>query len=408
MKRWLWIITLVGLSVAAIFYGMQQQPVPVEAATAEVAPLQVTVEEEGKTRLKSRYVVSAPISGFMRRLRWEVGDRVASGETITVLNPVSAPLLDTRTRDQGEARVRAAEAAVDVVTSRVATAEERLRAAQTDLNYWNLQEEREAPLVETGDLPAQRLDQIRNEISRAEAAVAAAETTLATARQEIMSAQAEVEAARAALGPVNPQVPRQGEAVAVSAPAAGRVIRLIQESEGVVQPGQPLIEIGDANAIEVEVELLSPDAVQVMPGTRVMLTGWGGDEMLEAQVRTIEPGGFTKISALGVEEQRVRVIADIISPEEMWARLGDGYRVEASFVLWEDPSVLQIPANALFRSNGDWAVFVIEDGMAHLRMVEVGQRTGLAAQILSGLEAGEVVVAHPDETVEDGFPVEIT
>ena len=409
MKRWVWIIVLTAVVAGAIFYGFEGQPVPVEAATAERGPMQVTVEEEGKTRLRSRYIVSAPAAGFMRRLKWKAGDRIRSGETITVLNPVSSPLLDTRSVDQGEARVRAAEAAVTVAESRIAQTKEQLRTAQSDLDYWLLQEEREAPLVESGDLPAQRLDQVRNEIRRSEAGVATAEANLNTAQQQIASAQAEVAAARAALTPATAQEWNgQSEAVTVRAPAGGRVIRIIQESEGVVSPGQPLMEIGDANAIEVEVELLSPDAVQVMPGTKVLLSGWGGGEMLEARVRVIEPGGFTKVSALGVEEQRVRVISDIVSPEEMWKRLGDGYRVDASFVLWEGEGVLQIPANALFRDNGDWMVFVIQDGVAHLRKVEVGHRTGLTAEILSGLEAGEQVVAHPDETVEDGYAVQVS
>ncbi len=409
MKRWLWIIILTAVVAGGIFYGFSQQPVAVEAATAKAGPMQVTVEEEGKTRLRSRYIVSAPAAGYMRRLEWKAGDRIRSGQTITVLNPVSSPLLDTRSVDQGEARVRAAEANMMVVESRVTQTKEQLRTAQSDLDYWRLQEEREQPLVESGDLPAQRMDQIHNEIRRGEAAVATAEANLNTAQQEIASAKAEVDAARAALTPVNPAGPNgEAEAIPVRAPAGGRVIRVIQESEGVVSPGTPLMEIGDANAIEVEVELLSPDAVQVKPGTKVLLTGWGGGEMLEAQVRVVEPGGFTKVSALGVEEQRVRVIADIVSPEQEWERLGDGYRVEASFVLWEGQDILQIPANALFREKGDWTVFVIQDGVAHLRKVEVGHRTGLIAEILSGLEAGEVVVAHPDETVEDGFAVKIS
>jgi HlyD family secretion protein len=169
----------------------------------------------------------------------------------------------------------------------------------------------------------------------------------------------------------------------------------------VVAPGAPLIEIGDANAIEVQVEVLSPDAVQIKPGTPVAFNGWGG-ATLSGQVRVIEPGGFTKISALGVEEQRVRIIADITSPEAEWKTLGDGYRVEASFILWESPGTLQVPANALFRYDNGWAVFAIENNIARRRKVEVGHRTGLAAEIVSGLKAGDTVVAHPDETVEDG------
>lgn len=433
MKRWLWIIGLAVIAIAGIVYGLRPQPVPVELAQAAVGPLRVTVEEEGKTRLRSRYIVSAPVAGFMSRLRLKAGDHVNSGDTITRLSPASAPFLDPRSRDTGEARVevaqasvtaaearvRVAQAALEVAQSRVAPLEEQQRSAQVDLDYWKREQQREEALVKSGDLPAQRLDRTRTEIARAEAAVQAARRTVETARMQIDSSAAELSSAQAQLRPLTAEVAAAkaqlrettarpnpaNESVPVVVPAGGRVIRVIQESEAVVAPGTPLIEIGDANAIEVEVEVLSPDAVKMGPGTRVLLTGWGEDKPLEARVRVIEPGGFTKISALGVEEQRVRVIADITSPEQEWKRLGDGYRVEAGFVLWESDKVLQVPANVLFRYQSGWAVFAVEDGVARRRMVEVGQRNGLAAEILSGLKDGETVVAHPDETVEDGAQV---
>jgi HlyD family secretion protein len=399
MKRWLWIL--------AIIYGMRPPPVPVEAAKVTVGGLRVTVEEEGKTRLRSRYVVSAPVSGFMSRLQLKAGDHVRSGDVITRLSPVSAPFLDTRARDTGEARVRVAEAALEVSASRIKPLEEAVRSAEVDLEYWKREQQREQGLVRSGDLPAQRLDRTVTEIRRAEAAVAAAKANIQTANMQIDGAQAEVNAARAVLGPASGAQNATREAIPVRIPAAGRVIRVIQESEGVVQPGTPLLEIGDANAIEVEVEVLSPDAVQMGSGTRTLLTGWGGTGTLEARVRVIEPGGFTKVSALGVDEQRVRVIADITSPESDWKKLGDGYRVEASFVLWEGDKVLQVPSNVLFRHENGWAVFAIEEGVARRRIVEVGHRNGLTAEILSGLKEGDTIVAHPDETVEDGKQVEL-
>jgi HlyD family secretion protein len=416
--------------IAGIVYGLRPQPVPVETARVTTGPLRVTVEEEGKTRLRSRYIVSAPVAGFMSRLRLKAGDRVNSGDVITRLSPVNAPFLDTRMRDTGEARVDVAEAALGVAEARVRVAEsalevaharvrpleEQQRSAQVDLDYWKREQTREEALVKSGDLPAARLDKTRTEIARAESAVEAAKRTIETARMQIDSSTAELNAAKAQLRPETAEVAAAKaqlrsaasgkasnvETIPVIVPAGGRVIRVIQESEGVVAPGTPLIEVGDANAVEVEVEVLSPDAVQMAPGTRVLLSGWGGSGVLEARVRVIEPGGFTKISALGVEEQRVRVIADITSPEKEWAKLGDGYRVEASFVLWEAESIVQVPANALFRNEGGWAVFVIEDGMARRHAVEVGHRTGLAAEIVKGLKDGDTVVAHPDETVADG------
>ncbi len=407
MKRWLWIFGLTAVTVAGIVYGLRKQPVPVESAKATVGPLQVTVEEEGKTRLKTRYVVSAPVAGHMTRITWKEGDRIKSGDVITVLTPPTANLLDTRTSDQAEARVKVAEASLAVAQSQVKSAEEQGKAAEVDLNYWERQKERQQPLVESGDVPPATLDRTMTEIARAEQAMTTAQAAVATARRQATAAQAEVDAAKTALGAAqNAPVAPSGQTVTVRAPAAGRVTKVIRDSEGIVTPGTQLIEIGNSNAIEVEVELLSADAVKVAPGTRVLLTGWGGGMPLEARVRVVEPSGFTKISALGVEEQRVPVIADITSPEQEWARLGDGYRVEASFILWEGEAVLQIPSNALFRTDSRWTVFQITDGTAHLQMVDVGHNNGLQAEILSGLEQGDTVVAHPDETVEDGVRVE--
>lgn len=407
MKRWLWILGLTAVVIAGIVFGLREQPVQVEAAAATVGPLRVTVEEEGKTRLKSRYVVSAPVSGYMSRLKVKAGDTVHAGDVLTRLTGATSPFLDTRTQETGTARVRVAETALEVAESRVHTLEEQLRAAQVDVDYWTRERDRQQVLVKSGDMPSQKLDQTNAEIRRADSAVAAAKANIATANMQIDNAQAEVSAARSTLRPSSAPQTGTRESIPVIIPASGRVIRVIQESEAVVSPGTPLIEIGNANAIEVEVEVLSPDAVQMAPGTRVLLSGWGGQGTLEARVRMIEPGGFTKISALGVEEQRVRVVADITSPEDRWKRLGDGYRVEASFVLWEGEKILQVPANALFRHEGGWAVFTIDGNVARRKMVEVSHRSGLAAEITSGVKDGDQVVAHPDETVEDGKQVVI-
>jgi len=194
--------------------------------------------------------------------------------------------------------------------------------------------------------------------------------------------------------------------VAVRAPAGGRVLKVLRKSEGVVGAGEPLLEIGDARALEVAVEVLSADAVRIAPGTRVLFERWGGPVPLEGRVRVVEPTAFTKVSALGVEEQRVRVIAGITSPRQLWERLGDGYRVEASFILWEGEDVLQVPASALFRYQQGWAVFVEEGAFARRRLVQVDHRNGLAAEILSGLAEGERVIVHPDDSVEDGKAVQ--
>jgi HlyD family secretion protein len=198
-----------------------------------------------------------------------------------------------------------------------------------------------------------------------------------------------------------------GEVVPVAAPASGRILKVIRESEGVVPAGEPLLEIGNARSLEVEVEVLSDDAVKIAPGMRVIFERWGGPEPLEGRVRRIEPHAFTKISALGVEEQRVRVISDFTSPPEKWERLGDGYRIEATFVLWEGDGVLVAPASALFRYDGGWAVFLIEQGVARRRQVQVGRRNGLEAEIVAGLKEGDRVITHPDSSIQDGTLVEV-
>lgn len=403
MKRWIWIIGLAVSTGAGIFLGTRPQPVPVEAVAVSAGPLRVTVEEEGKTRLRSRYVVTAPVAGYTPRLPWKAGDAVRAGAVITVLEPPRPAVLDARTRDVGNARVNAAEAALTVAQSRVATQSEQVRVAKADLEYWRQQKDRDESLRKSGDLAASRVERTRADLLRAEATAAAAERGLATAKVEVDAARAEIASARAALRQTSGAA--TGERAPVIAPSGGRLIRVVRESEGTVAMGEALVEIGDARAIEIVVEVLSADAVKIAPGMRVLLERWGGEKALEARVRVVEPGGFTKISALGVEEQRVRVVADLVSPEAEWKQLGDGYRVEAAFVLWEGAKVLQVPANTLFRVGGGWAVFFVENGHARRRMVQVGHRSGLAAEILGGLKEGDVVVSHPDETVEDGKAV---
>jgi HlyD family secretion protein len=406
LKRWLWIAGLAALLVGAIVYGLRPQPAPVEVAAVKQAPLRVTVEEEGKTRLRSRYVVSAPVAGYLRRLPWKEGDHIQAGQVVAVIEPPPPAVLDARTREQAAARLQAAEAALNVAQARVLAQQEQLRVARAEQHYWRRQQERDEALHQSGDVPLSRVERTETERQRADGVAAAAERSLAAAQAEVATAAAEVAAARAALR--ESAAGAGGEQLAVRAPSGGRVIKVMRESEGTVLSGEGLIELGDARAIEVVVEVLSADAVKMLPGARVVLERWGGDTPLEARVRVVEPGGFTKISALGVEEQRVRVVADIVSPEPLWQRLGDGYRVEAVFVLWEGERVLQAPASALFRSNGGWAVFVVDGGLARRRTVEVGRRSATAAEIVAGLAAGELVVAHPDDTVSDGKAVTYT
>lgn len=380
---------LVGLALAAgIGYGFVPRPVPVELAAAAPGTLTVTVEEEGKTRVRQRYAVSAPVAGFARRIDLKVGDPVTAGQVVAVIEPGRTADLDPRSRVQAGARAAAAQAARQAAdeTARAAAAEQKL--AEQELA-------RAESLGEANFVSAAAVDQAKSRVQAARANRQAADYNVQVARHEVAAAQAALlQAATLPAGQTQP--------VGVKAPVAGQVLAVPHESEGAVQPGQALIEIGNPEALEVVVEVLSTAAVKIAPGTRVRFDRWGGEGSLEGRVRMVEPAGFTKVSALGVEEQRVRVVADFTSPPDLWRRLGDAYRVEAAFVLWEDQDVLLVPTSALFRHGDGWAAFVAEAGRARLRALEIGQRNGLEAQVLEGLKTGEQVILHPDDKIDEG------
>jgi len=386
------LLLLALLIVGGLVYGFLPRPVPVDTAAVERGPLVVTVEEEGKTRVMDRYVVSAPMTGYARRIALKAGDALEAGQVLAVLEPARSDALDPRTRAQTRAQVGAAEAAL-------AAARESARAAEAEARLARQELERTERLGAARFLSQSAVDQARTSVNRTEAARQAAEHRVGVARHELDTARATL-ARAAALEAGAP-----AELLPVRAPVKARVLRVVRESEGAVAAGQPLIEIGNPEALEVEVEMLSTSAVKIAPGARVLLDRWGGPGTLEGAVRVVEPAGFTKVSALGVEEQRVRVIVDFTSPREQWQRLGDGYRVEAIFVVWEGEDVLQLPASALFRYDNGWAAFTVEDGRARLRPVQIGQRSGLRAQVLEGLKAGDTVVTHPDDKVRDGVRV---
>lgn len=388
-------ITLLGLAIAGgLVYGFLPRVVAVDAAPAVKGPLAVTIEEEGKTRVMERYVISAPMSGYARRIDLHVGDAVKQGQVLAEIEPARSDALDPRSRAQTQAQVNAAQAAVAAARENA-----RAAAAQADLARQELQ--RTESLRKANFISAQALDKAHSEVSRTQAAKLAAEHTVNVAGFEL-------DMARAALSMTSSlQTGKPAETLSVRAPVDAQVLKIVRESEGAVQTGQPLIEIGNPETLEIEVEVLSTHAVQIAPGSKVLLDRWGGGKTLQGAVRVIEPTGFTKVSALGVEEQRVRVIADITSPREVWRRLGDGYRVEARFIVWEGAEVLQIPASALFRLNNGWAVFVVESGRAKTQPVEIGQRAGLTVQVLSGLEAGERLITHPDDRIKEGGRVKM-
>jgi HlyD family secretion protein len=385
--------TVAVLIVVALIFGFLPDPVPVRTEVVERAPLQVVVEEEGETRVRDRYVVSSPVAAFARRVDLEVGDPVAAGQPLVRLESPRAPILDPRSRSEAGARVEAARAAV-------ARATEDARAAEAAARQAIREQERTEALAAAGAVSEQALERAITEATRATAAADAASAAVLAARADQAAAQAAFQAATG-----NAQLDIEE---VLRAPAPGRVLAVHHRSEGLVNPGEPLVEVGDTERLEVWVDLRSQDAVRIRPGMRVQLDDWGGAYPLEATVQRIEPQGFTAVTALGVEEQRVPVIAGVHSDREMWQEvLGAGYRVLARFIVWEDNDVLQVPTSALFRFQDGWAVFVVEDGRAVRRSVTIGQQAGLAAQVLAGVEAGEPVIVHPPNTLDDGARVQV-
>ncbi len=394
VRRRIAVLAIMTLVIAAVIYGFIPKPVPVDVVSVARGPLRVTIDEEGKARVRDRFVISAPVSGYMRRPELYVGDPVQRGQTVVILEPGRSNVLDPRSRAEAEATASAAQAALN-------TSEEKVRAAAADAEYSRQRFERNRKLFSRGYIARDDLDQAESDTRRNEANLLSAKAAVRTARAELDRARAALRYS-AAEGTFD-----HARIVEVRTPVSGRVLRKQRESEGAVNAGDPLIDIGDPAELEVKVEVLSDEAVNIKPGTTVLFERWGGDAPLTGRVRTIEPQAFTKISSLGVEEQRVFVITDITSIPESWQRLGDGYRVDASFIIWEGKEVLQVPASALFRKGEDWAVFTMSTGRAHLRTVRAGHRNGLSAEIISGVSEGETVIIHPDDAVKDGVRARI-
>ena len=373
--------------VAAAVVAAWPKALPVEEAAVRRAPLEVTVDESGKTRVRDRYVVHAPLGGELARISLRAGDMVKQGATLARIMPADPALLDPRARVEALARVGAADANAAQAKAQVARTEAAQEHAQEDL----------AATRRLADSGAVSSEKLRND----ELEARVRDQELAAARFGVQVAVHDAEAARAALLRYgDARGPR--ELFTVVSPTSGRVLRVDQESEGVVAPGAALLEVGDPTSLEVVVDVLTADAVRITPNAAVRLERWGGDRPLQAHVRVVEPSAFTKVSALGVEEQRANVVIDIDDPRETWASLGDGYRVEASIVVWRSDDAVVVPANAAFRRGDAWAVFVDSDGRARLRTVAIGRRGATDVEILSGLAPGERVVVHPSSTVEDG------
>jgi len=373
--------------IALLAWGFWPQAVLVEAVAATRAPMTITIEEEGRTRVIDRYVVSAPVDGVTCRVQLNVGDAVAQGQVLLNISPLESQVLDPRSRAQAEARVAAAKSALNVAREQALAARSAMDYAATELN-------RLQTLAEKGLISREAFNKAKTEADTSAAARRSADFTVEVAGYDLEAARTTLQYS-AATATGNP-----AERLPIQAPIDGVILKVQQECEGPVRTGDALLEVGDPTALEVEVDLLSADAVKITPGMEVLFDRWGGEQPLQGRVRNIEPVGFTKVSALGVEEQRVLVISDFTSPYQQWQRLGDGYRVEALFVLWRADDVLQVPASSLFRYQQGWALFLIDGNHAVRREVEVGQRNGLAAQILAGVEAGDMVINHPSDAVE--------
>lgn len=401
-KAWRTVVLWAVLAaiVAAVVAGLRPQPQAVELATVTVGPLTVSVLEEGKTRIRHRHVVAAPVAGTLERIPLRAGDRLQAGITVlAVIQPTPSSFLDPRAQAEAEARVQMAEA-----TERQRQAQlERARAA---LEMAEKEKVRTTRLQKDGAVSLREYDQALNQVEVLTREVHAAEFGLEVSTFEIRQAQA---AARQAGSPspdsATDDSPSPITPITLLSPVNGYVLNVFEESARPVTPGLALLEVGDPADLEAEIELLSSDAVAVRPGAEVSIEQWGGDQPLRGRVTVIEPGGFTKISALGVEEQRVKVRVDFVDPIPPDRPLGDRYRVEARIITWQADAVLQVPAGALFRRGNDWMTFLFDDGRARLATVVIGHHSGASAEVVSGLSAGQQVILHPPDAVAEGKAV---
>jgi HlyD family secretion protein len=387
-QRKLLYAVLGAVAIGAIAWGFVPDPIPVEATIVQRGPLRVTADEDAETRAHDRYVVSAPATGRVSRIELHEGDAVRAGQVVARIWP--APLT-VREREVQLARIAAAEALVR-------EAQERVRHAEADYEQAKRERLRVDRLVREGFMSSQGAEQ-----SRVQETTSANE--LQAARFRARAAQADADAARAVLLAVSDDRGAAQTVIPVRSAVGGKVLRIPDKSERVVSPGAPLLIVGDPGRLEVVIDLLSTEAVKVKPGMPVFLDGWGGDRPLQARVRVVEPLAFTKVSALGVEEQRVNVIADFVDPP---GPLGDAYRVEAHVVLWNGADVLKVPASALFRRGENWNVFVVDGSRARRREVTIGHRASLEVEVASGLSAGERVLRHPSNDIEEGRRVRVT
>ena len=392
-------ILVLGLIVAGLAWFAWPRPLSVDLATVVKGPIEVTADDDGRTNVRHIYTVSAPVAGKVLRISHptgergpslHVGDQVTANETVVALmQPTPPSFIDVRSHDQLEAEVIAADAAIQ-------QQEAEVRRLQAALDFSRTEFERAQTLSRTQTISAQAFDKAKFDVATNEAALASAKAQIDVRRSLRASLAARLMDPTNIAASIEPAC-----CVRVLAPASGRVLKIIQDSEAVVLPGAPLVDIGDPFDLEVVADLLSTDAVQVRVGAPVRIDGWGGS-VIRGKVVRVDPAGFLKVSALGIEEQRVRVTIDFADPPETWSRLGHDYRVIVHVAIWSADDALTAPVSALFRKGDEWAVFAVENGRARTTIVKIGHRNNRVAEILAGLPAGAQVVVHPSDRISDG------
>lgn len=404
--RWLkiaaWTIAILLISAGAAWF-VWPRPIPVDLATATTGPMEVTIDDEARTSLRHVYTVTAPVTGKLLRVSRpltgnedgsvHVGDRVIAGETVVaVLQPVQPGLLDIRSREELQAVVAATEAAVTLAEAEVRRIEAVLAFSRDELG-------RAQSLAATEAIPSKALEAAQTEVAVNEAALESAKAQLQVRHSEQAAARARL------IEPVgNDAAVDPACCIQIPAPATGVVLRILQQGEGVLPAGTPILEIGDPRDLEIVADLLSSDAVQIKPGASVRIDEWGGPT-LNGRVSRVEPDGFAKVSALGIEELRVRTLIDLIDPPDTWSALGNDFRVVVHIALWSTDKVLTVPVAALFRKGDDWAVFALRDGRARAISVQLGHRNERSAEVFAGLVEGDEVVLHPSDRIIDGTAI---
>ena len=401
LKRVTW-AAVAAVGLAGLAFMAWPRPIPVDLATVAKTPMEVTVDDDGKTRVRHVYTVSAPIAGRVLRISHpigeegmslHVGDEVTANKTVVaIMQPTAPSFIDARSREQIEAEIVAADAAIK-------QAEADVRRLEAVVEFARAEYERAVALSRTQSISAQALQTAKYEVESNEAALASARAQVEMRRATRASLAARLIDPNVVGDLTNPAC-----CVHIRAPVTGRVLRIIQDSEAVVQAGTPLIDIGNPLDLEVVADLLSTDAVQIETGATVRIDGWGGVP-IRGRVSRVDPAGFLKVSALGIEEQRVRVTIDFAEPPEAWSRLGHDYRVTVHVTVWSSDDSLTVPVGALFRKGDSWAVFAVRDGRTEVVPIRIGHRNNRAAEVISGLSVGDRVVLHPSDRVSEGTRV---